>query len=78
MPPSLTNHLEDIDCEFQPDKVLRARQESTTQYAGALLHLASLQTVRNSRTYCQAFHVLEQRAEQYHRAQGMEQLVMRN
>lgn len=59
MPPSPTNDLEDLDCEFQPETVLKELKESTTQYAGALLRLAPLQGERNSRKYYRAFHALE-------------------
>lgn len=78
MTTSPTNHMEDLDREFQPETVLKELHESTTQYAGALLRLASLQGERNSRKYCRAFHVFEDCAKEYQWAQGMEELVMRN
>ncbi len=78
MNPSLTNALEDIDREFHPDEVLRSLEESAIQYAGALLRLASLEGKGNSKAYCRAYDAQLEQAEQYHWAQGMEQLVMRN
>ena len=75
---SLTNAFEDIDCEFQPDVALKMLEESTIQYAGALLRLAALQGDGNSKTYCRALYLLEERVEQYQWALGIKGLVMRN
>ncbi|MEK6951250.1 MAG: hypothetical protein AABX13_06020 [Nanoarchaeota archaeon] len=70
-----------LDREFHPEQVLRSLEESTIQYAGALLRLAALSSpsgVHGSPAYCRAYDALYDQAEQYQWARGMEQLVMRN
>jgi hypothetical protein len=79
MTPSLT--FKALDGEFHPNQVLRSLEESTIQYAGALLRLAALSLPsgeHNSPAYCRAYDALYEQAEQYNWVRGMEELVMRN